>query len=54
MFFKTLWTELDVIGILLLVAGFSLLLVPLTLAGNTIGKWKNPSIIAAIGELILN
>lgn len=37
-------------GVLLLVAGFSLLLVPLTLAGNAVGQWKNASIIAAIGE----
>lgn len=54
MFFKTLWIELDVIGVLLLVAGFSLLLVPLTLASSAVGTWNNPSIIAAIGELILN
>lgn len=49
-FFRTLWTELDIIGVLLLVSGFSLLLVPLTLASDAVGKWKNPSIIAAIGE----
>lgn len=53
-FLKTLWTELDVIGVLLLVAGFSLLLVPLTLVSNSVGKWKNPSIITAIGEFIIH
>lgn len=40
-------------GLLLLVAGFSLVLVPLTLAGTAVGKWENPSLIAAIGKLIL-
>lgn len=49
-FLKSIWTELDIMGVLLLVASFSLLLVPLTLAGQAVGKWKNPSIIAAIGE----
>lgn len=53
-FLKTLWTELDVIGVLLLVAGFSLLLVPLTLVSDAVGKWRNPSIIAAIGEFIIH
>ncbi|KAG0639083.1 major facilitator superfamily domain-containing protein [Tuber brumale] len=47
-FLKSLWTELDIMGVLLLVAAFSLLLVPLTLGGQAVGKWKNPSIIAAI------
>jgi len=51
-FLKSLWTELDIMGVLLLVAAFSLLLVPLTLGGQAVGKWKNPSIIAAIGGLI--
>ncbi|PUU83906.1 hypothetical protein B9Z19DRAFT_1118635 [Tuber borchii] len=45
-FLKSLWTKLDIMGVLLLVAAFSLLLVPLTLGGQAVGKWKNPSIIA--------
>ncbi|PUU82461.1 major facilitator superfamily domain-containing protein [Tuber borchii] len=47
-FLKNLWTELDIMGVLLLVAAFSLLLVPLTLSRQAVGKWKNPSIIATI------
>ncbi|KAL7274873.1 hypothetical protein RUND412_002206 [Rhizina undulata] len=47
-FLKSLWTELDIMGTLLLVAAFSLLLVPLTLGYASTDKWRNPSIIAAI------
>lgn len=52
-FLRSLWTELDILGVLLLVAGFSLVLVPLTLAGTAVGKWKNPNLLAAISRLIL-
>lgn len=53
-YIKSLWTELDILGVLLLVAGFSLLLVPLTLAASATGRWKNGSIIAAIGKSIFS
>lgn len=43
---KNLWTDLDIGGILLLSAGFSLILVPCTLAA-TLG-WDSPQIIAMI------
>ncbi|KAH8150444.1 uncharacterized protein LAJ45_05657 [Morchella importuna] len=47
-YIKSLWTELDILGVLLLVVGFSLLLVPFTLAASATGRWKNGSIVAAI------
>lgn len=40
--------ELDVGGILLVVAGFSLLLLPFSLAGYQEHQWRQPSIIAMI------
>lgn len=45
---KTLWYELDVMGLLLLSAAISLILIPLTLAATAKGGWHNPSIIAMI------
>ena len=45
---KNLWFELDVMGLLLLAAGISLLLLPLTLAPRASGGWQNPSMIAML------
>ena len=44
--FRNLWFDLDVMGLLLLSAAFTLILVPLTLAAKTSRKWENPSLIA--------
>jgi MFS family permease len=45
---KNLWYDLDIFGLLLLAAGISLILLPLTLAPNAKGKWHNSSMIAMI------
>ncbi|CCF32545.1 siderophore iron transporter [Colletotrichum higginsianum] len=47
--------ELDVAGMLLVVAGFSLLLLPFSLAGYQAHQWREPKIIAMIvlGGLLL-
>lgn len=45
---KNLWFELDIIGLLLLSAGTSLLLIPLTLASKAKHGWHNASIIAMV------
>ncbi|KAL6717146.1 hypothetical protein ACLMJK_005061 [Lecanora helva] len=45
---KNLWYELDVMGLLLLSAAISLILLPLTLAATAKNKWHNGSIIAMI------
>ena len=46
--FKNLWYDLDVFGLLLLAAGISLVLLPLTLAPNASGQWRNASMIAML------
>ncbi|KAF9693031.1 hypothetical protein EKO04_009101 [Ascochyta lentis] len=46
--FKNLWYDLDVFGLLLLAAGISLVLLPLTLAPNANGQWRNASMIAML------
>lgn len=43
-----LFWQLDVIGIILLIAVFGLILVPLTLAGGVASKWSSGSIIAPL------
>lgn len=43
-----LFWQLDVIGIILLIAVFALILVPLTLAGGTTSKWGEAHIIAPL------
>ena len=50
-----LWRELDIGGILLLSGGFSLVLIPCTLAATAVGGWSNPDIIAmvTIGAILL-
>jgi MFS family permease len=45
---KNLWYDLDLFGLLLLTAGISLILLPLTLAPNASGEWRNPSMIAML------
>ncbi|CAG8890439.1 unnamed protein product [Penicillium egyptiacum] len=47
--YRLFWTELDLPGAVLLVAGLSLLLVPLSLTGsNNSGAWTNGSFIAMV------
>jgi MFS family permease len=46
--FKNLWYDLDLFGLLLLAAGISLILLPLTLAPNASNEWRNPSMIAML------
>lgn len=46
--FKHLWYELDIMGLLLLSAAISLILIPLTLAAIAKSHWHNASIIAMI------
>ncbi|MCJ1422296.1 hypothetical protein MMC29_000176 [Sticta canariensis] len=52
---KTLWYELDILGLLLLSAAISLILLPLTLASKAKDGWHNASIIvmAVIGCVCL-
>ena len=45
---KSLWFELDVMGLLLLSAAFSLILLPCTLAQREKLGWKNGSMIAMV------
>ena len=53
--FKNLWFDLDFFGLLLLAAAVSLILLPLTLAPNASGEWRNPSMIAmlVVGAVVL-
>ncbi len=44
----TLWNEVDIGGIILLSAAFSLILIPLTIASKAADGWKSPSIIAML------
>lgn len=52
---KNLWYDLDVMGLLLLSAAISLILLPLTLAAAATSKWHSGSIIAmlVVGGLCL-
>lgn len=52
---RNLWFDLDTFGLLLFAAAISLILLPLTLAPNASGGWKNGSMIAmlVIGGLCL-
>ena len=45
---KNLWYELDIMGLLLLSAAISLILIPLTLAATAKSHWHNASILAMI------
>ena len=45
---RKLWYELDFIGLILLSAAISLILIPLTLAAKAKGGWNNASIIAML------
>ena len=45
---KTLWYDLDVMGLLLLSGAISLVLIPLTLAATAKSGWHNASIIAMV------
>ena len=45
---KNLWFDMDVFGLMLLAAGISLVLLPLTLAPNASHKWGNSSMIAML------
>ncbi|KAG6014108.1 hypothetical protein E4U43_006914 [Claviceps pusilla] len=51
-----IWVELDLLGILLLIAGLALVFVPLSMTGSSHSdKWRSPSLIAmlAIGAVCL-
>ncbi|KAF4452956.1 putative SIT1-Transporter of the bacterial siderophore ferrioxamine B [Fusarium austroafricanum] len=39
---------LDIVGVILLIAVFALLLVPLTLAGGFLSKWSSPQVVAPL------
>ena len=45
---KSLWFELDAMGLLLLSAALSLILIPLNLAATAKSTWKNPSLVAML------
>ena len=45
---KNLWFDLDTMGLLLICAAFSLILIPITLAATAKGGWHNASIIAMV------
>ena len=45
---KNIWYGLDVMGLLLLSAAISLILIPLTLAAKSKSKWHNGSIVAML------
>ena len=45
---RQLWYELDFMGLLLLSAAFSLILIPCTLAARAKGGWNNGSMIAMV------
>ena len=47
-FLWRLFRDLDVVGLLLLSAALSLILLPLSLAAGARGGWRNPSIIAML------
>lgn len=41
-------SQVDLIGLVVLVAAFSLVLAPMTVAGGTVSHWRNPQIIAPL------
>ncbi|KAK3179917.1 ferrioxamine B transporter [Lecanicillium sp. MT-2017a] len=43
-----LFHQLDVFGLVILVAAFSLVLAPLTVAGGTVSHWQNPRVVAPL------
>lgn len=45
---RSVWYELDIMGLLLLSAAFSLILIPCTLAQRAKGGWNNGSMIAMV------
>jgi MFS transporter, SIT family, siderophore-iron:H+ symporter len=45
---KTLFWQLDVIGIILLIAVFALILIPLTIAGGVVQSWHTSHVIAPL------
>lgn len=47
-FLRNLWFDLDLFGLVLLTAGISLVLVPLTLAPRAAGGWANQSMVAML------
>ncbi|KAG8531583.1 uncharacterized protein KY384_003213 [Bacidia gigantensis] len=47
-FVRKLWLDLDVVGLVLLSASVSLILLPLTIAAKTTAKWHNASIITML------
>ncbi|KAI9150017.1 Siderophore iron transporter 1 [Paramyrothecium foliicola] len=45
---RRLFHQIDVIGLVFLVAAFSLVLAPLTSAGGTISHWRDPTIVTTL------
>lgn len=45
---KSLAVEMDIFGLLLLLAGVALILIPLTMAASTKGSWADSSVIAML------
>ncbi|KAG8685862.1 hypothetical protein FRC11_009927 [Ceratobasidium sp. 423] len=52
---KTIWDEVDMLGLLILAGGVACVLLPLTLAKSAKGGWSNPSMIAmlTVGPILL-
>lgn len=46
--FRTIWVDLDLLGMILLSAAFGMILVPLTIVAVTSGGWQSPMIIGVI------
>lgn len=46
--FRSLFWELDIIGVVLLTASLAMVMIPLTLAGGSSTKWDNPGILAPL------
>jgi hypothetical protein len=47
-FVKEMFFELDIIGLILVTAGFALVLLPITLAGYQSAKWRDAKIIVML------
>ncbi|CAE7136928.1 unnamed protein product [Rhizoctonia solani] len=52
---KSIWDEVDMLGLLILAGGVACVLLPLTLAQSAKGTWSNPSMIAmlTVGPILL-
>ncbi|KEP44899.1 drug:H+ antiporter [Rhizoctonia solani 123E] len=52
---KSVWDEVDMLGLLILAGGVACVLLPLTLAKSAKGEWSNPSMITmlTVGPILL-